>query len=158
MTSEESLTDLHNRLSEKLSEGPIKMWGVNLSADKADIPTRVILQKFLRANKNSVDPAEKQLLATIKWREEFFTPDGRVKGTWDEAKFKGLGWITEEQVKVDEGTEDVVVAWNIYGAVKDIDATFGDVEEYSPLPSVPPKQADQSQVPPLACGPHGVHY
>ena len=57
---------------------------------------------------------------------------------------------------MDEGTEGVVVAWNIYGAAKNFDATFGDAEVYAPPLSTPHKPANQSQVPPLACSPQCI--
>ena len=105
--------------------GHDEMWGVKLG-DAAHVPTAVILQKFLRANTNDVALAEKQLTSALEWRKKMH-PETLLDGTaYDQAKFGDLGYVT-----VAKGTDgkDVVITWNIYGAVKDNKATFGDVEE-----------------------------
>ncbi|RPA98410.1 CRAL/TRIO domain-containing protein [Choiromyces venosus 120613-1] len=104
------------------------MWGVTLSTDPEDFHTKLILQKFLRGNKNDVAAAEKQFVETIKWRRGYFDADGKVIGTWDEKRFAGLGWITKEKLR--NSDQEVVVTWNIYGAVKNFNETFGDVDEF----------------------------
>ncbi|PUU76024.1 hypothetical protein B9Z19DRAFT_992164, partial [Tuber borchii] len=71
--------------------------------------------------------AERQLVQTIKWCRGYFDADGKVFGTWDEKKFAGLGWITKE--KIQGSDQEVVVTWNIYGAVKNFNEAFGDVDE-----------------------------
>ncbi|PUU72824.1 CRAL-TRIO domain-containing protein [Tuber borchii] len=129
-TTPTALAELHTRIIPILEESatPTKMWGVTLSTDKEDFHTKLILQKFLRGNKNDVAAAEKQFVETIKWRRGYFDADGKVLGTWDEKKFAGLGWITKE--KIQSSDQEVVVTWNIYGAAKDFNETFGDVDEF----------------------------
>ncbi|KAG0635321.1 CRAL-TRIO domain-containing protein [Tuber brumale] len=129
-TTPTALAELQTRIIPVLEEStaPTKMWGVTLSTDKDDFATKLILQKFLRGNKNDVDAAEKQFVETIKWRRGYFDADGKVIGTWDEQKFAGLGWITKE--RTGKPDQEVVVTWNIYGAVKNYNETFGDVDEF----------------------------
>jgi len=135
-TTPAALAELYTRIIPILEEytTPTKMWGVTLSTDKEDFHTKLILQKFLRGNKNDVAAAEKQFVETIKWRRGYFDADGKVIGTWDEKKFAGLGWITKE--KIQGSDQEVVVTWNIYGAVKNFSETFGDVDECVPPPSL----------------------
>ncbi|PWW72215.1 CRAL/TRIO domain-containing protein, partial [Tuber magnatum] len=129
-TTPAALAELYTRIVPVLEESatPTKMWGVTLSTDREDFHTKLILQKFLRGNKNDVAAAEKQFVETIKWRRGYFDADGKVIGTWDQKKFAGLGWITKEKVRSSD--QEVVVTWNIYGAVKNFNETFGDVDEF----------------------------
>lgn len=124
----------HNELAALLSEEPAhKIWGITLSPDPSHFSTKLVLQKFLRANKGDKGKAKKQLEDTLQWRRGYFDESGKVIGDWDQSKFEDLAYITKETVK-DAGAEmdkEVVVTWNIYGHVKDFAKTFGDVEEYS---------------------------
>jgi len=128
-TTPEALAELYTRIIPVLEESAAhtKMWGVTLSTDKEDFHTKLILQKFLRGNKNNVAAAEKQFVETIRWRRGYFDADGKVIGTWDPKKFSGLGWITKE--KIQGGDQEVVVTWNIYGAATNFNETFKDVDE-----------------------------
>jgi hypothetical protein len=123
----EALVKLTTRLPEILKTAEHgEMWGVELK-DADHVPTQVVLQKFLRANENDVANAEKQLTAALKWRKEFKALE-LVNATYDKAKFGGLGYLT---VHKDEATgRDAIFTWNIYGAVKDNQATFGNVKEF----------------------------
>lgn len=102
------------------------------SADKKPVPqptfgTALILQKFLRANANDVAKAFSQLKDTMVWRKGFFSADGESSKGWSETKFKGIGYVNT--IKHKSGVEKVV-SWNIYGATKDIKATFGGLDEF----------------------------
>lgn len=46
-----------------------EMWGVTLK-DINDVPTTIVLEKFLRANDNNFDAARKQLVEALQWREK----------------------------------------------------------------------------------------
>lgn len=128
---------LHTELAELLSEEPAhKIWGITLSPDLGDFSTKIVLQKFLRANKGDKEKAKKQLEDTLHWRKGYFGEDDKVIGEWDESKFEGLAYITKETVKEASTEKEVVVTWNIYGQVKDFAKTFGDVEEYHPNASI----------------------
>lgn len=136
MEESHPLRALHNELAAVLcEEPPHKIWGVTLSPDPNHFSTKLILQKFLRANKGDKEKAKKQLAETLEWRRTYFGDDGKVAGGWDESKFEGLAYITKEVVEDAraETEKEIIVTWNIYGHVKDFPKTFGDVEEYSSL-------------------------
>lgn len=105
-----------------------EMWGVELQAENIDghVPTKVVLQKFLRANNNDPDAAEQQLVSALWWRKKY-EPTKLVDQVFDEKKFAGVGYVTVH--KDIDGKGETVITWNIYGAVKDNKKTFGDVEE-----------------------------
>jgi hypothetical protein len=101
------------------------MWGVELSDDSSHAPTQVILAKFLRANNDDVAAAAKQLASALEWRKKM-QPGQLVSEVFDKKKFGDLGYVTTHK---DEAGKETVITWNIYGAVKDNKATFGNVEE-----------------------------
>ncbi|KAL2810179.1 CRAL/TRIO domain-containing protein [Aspergillus granulosus] len=105
------------------------MWGVPLKHDATDVPTINVLIKFLRANAGDLKLAEEQLTKALEWRKEYdpLTLVDSEKKSYAEAKFGGLGYLTTYER---EGKGDLIVTWNIYGAVKKIDDTFGDIEEF----------------------------
>jgi len=101
------------------------------SADKKPVPqptfgTALILQKFLRANSNDVSKAFSQLKDTMVWRKGFFSADGESSKGWSDSKFKDIGYVNTIKLN----GEEKVVCWNIYGATKDIKATFGGLDEF----------------------------
>lgn len=106
--------------------GHDEVYGINLTKSD-EFHTKLILQKFLRANQNDLVKAKQQLLDTLKWRKEF-DPVKAAGETFDKTKFDGLGYIIEvDGVPESENKKDVAT-FNIYGAVKDNKATFGDLE------------------------------
>ncbi|KAL4886306.1 CRAL-TRIO domain-containing protein [Aspergillus karnatakaensis] len=129
-TKTPALEQLFSRLPTILTAtGHAEMWGVPLKHDATDIPTVNVLIKFLRANAGDVKLAEDQLTKALEWRKENdpLALVDSAKNSYSEAKFGGLGYLTTYQR---EGKGDLVVTWNIYGAVKKIDETFGDVTEF----------------------------
>jgi hypothetical protein len=122
---ETPLTKLNARLADITSTaGHSEMWGVELS-NLDHIPTTVVLQKFLRANNNDVALAEKQLADALAWRKKM-NPGALVTETFDKKKFNDLGFVTIHRA---EDGKETIITWNIYGAVKDNKATFGNVDE-----------------------------
>lgn len=101
-----------------------EMWGVELGDPNTHVPTKVILQKFLRANTGDVPGAEKQLKAALEWRKEM-NPTALVTASYEEEKFGGLGYVTTHE---DIAGNVTVITWNIYGAVKNFKVTFGDLD------------------------------
>lgn len=104
-----------------------EMWGVEL-ADESHVPTCIVLEKFLRANSKDVTKAAAQLTEALKWRKSVNPIKLLEETEFDSAKFGGLGYVTVFPKSA--GHEKEIVTWNIYGAVKDNKATFGDVEEF----------------------------
>ncbi|KAL5338139.1 CRAL-TRIO domain-containing protein [Aspergillus crustosus] len=129
-TKTPALEQLFDRLPAILTAtGHQEMWGVPLKHDATDIPTVNVLIKYLRANAGDVKLAEDQLTKALEWRKEN-DPLALVDPTqnsYNEAKFGGLGYLTTYK-REEKG--DLIVTWNIYGAVKKIDETFGDVTEF----------------------------
>lgn len=122
---ETPLTKLSARLPEIIkSTAHSEMWGVQLGDPDSHVPTKVVLQKFLRANNGDAAGAEKQLTAALEWRKKM-NPPALVGDSYEEAKFGGLGYVT---VHKDEAGKETVVTWNIYGAVKSFKTTFGDLD------------------------------
>ncbi|KAI9734272.1 MAG: Non-classical phosphatidylinositol transfer protein (PITP) [Cirrosporium novae-zelandiae] len=115
------LDQLFSKLPSILEEASHhEMWGVELK-DADDVPTVNVLTKFLRANNLNVDGAASQLLKALKFRKEL-QPLELLKGEFNQRKFAGLGYITIYG--------ETVFTWNIYGACKNINETFGNVDEF----------------------------
>lgn len=125
------LAGLFAELPSTISEaGYQEMWGIPLS-DGSDIPTSIVLEKFLRANvekdgKKNVAKAKAQMIEALKWRKKINPIKLLAETEFDPAKFGGLGYVT---VYPQEGKVKEIVTWNIYGGVKDNKGTFGNVEE-----------------------------
>lgn len=120
------LTSLFEKLPGILEAAKHKeMWGVQLS-DSTHTPTTVVLQKFLRANDDNVSKAADQLQKALEWRRD--TNPGKLldEVSFDKKKFDELGYVTTHK---DAEDKEVIITWNIYGAVKDKQATFGNVDE-----------------------------
>ncbi|PHH82597.1 hypothetical protein CDD83_3217 [Cordyceps sp. RAO-2017] len=128
-TTETPLAQLTARLPQLVQEtGHGEMWGVELAEGPERAPAQVVLRKFLRANGGSVDGAEKQLRAALEWRKAV-RPDALLDGPpFDGRRFGGLGFVTVHGGV--DGGEQTVVTWNIYGAVKNNKATFGQVKDF----------------------------
>ena len=124
-TSSTPLDDLTSRLPALLSTAShSEIWSVSLTSPS---PQRdLVLRKYLAAHKNNVSAAADGILATLKWRREF-KPLEAVKETHDAGKFGGLGYVT---LVKGEGDKERVVTWNVYGAVKDHKATFGNLDAF----------------------------
>lgn len=103
-----------------------EMWGVEL-ADEQHVPSAIVLEKFLRANNMDVAKAKAQLLEALKWRKRLQPAKLLTDTEFDSARFGGLGYVTVYPKT--HKHEKEVVTWNIYGGIKDIKATFGNVEE-----------------------------
>ena len=105
-----------------------EVYGIELGPAKP-FHTKLILQKFLRANSNDLEKAKEQLLATLKWRKEF-QPLKAKEESFEKGRFAGLGYVMElESVPASTNKMDVAT-FNIYGAVKDNKAAFGDLDGY----------------------------
>lgn len=103
-----------------------EVYGIELSKSNA-FHTKLILQKFLRANQNDLTKAKAQLLETLKWRKAF-DPIKAASDTYDKSRFEGLGYVLEVEGVPESPNKKDIVTFNIYGAVKDNKATFGDLD------------------------------
>lgn len=106
-----------------------EIWGVTLADPASHVPTQIILQKYLNANDGDLAKAKDQLTKTLEWRAKT-KPLEVVKKVFSKTKFDGLGYVTkyvQDGSTEPEGSE--IFTWNIYGGVKSIDDTFGNLEE-----------------------------
>jgi hypothetical protein len=130
------LTRLYDAFEDLIIEAShSEVYGVELSKSNP-FPTKLILQKFLRANQNDLAKAKQQLLDTLKWRKEF-DPIKAADETFDKAKFDGLGYVLEIEGVPESPNKKDIATFNIYGAVKDNKATFGDLDLYVLVPYTP---------------------
>ncbi|KAF2458033.1 phosphatidylinositol transfer protein SFH5 [Lineolata rhizophorae] len=108
--------------------GHDEMYGVKL--DKSGpFHTKLVLQKFLRANSNDLDKAKEQLRNSLKWRKEY-NPLKAKDEVFSKEKFGGLGYVTVVEGVPDSGNAKDVITYNNYGAVKDFKVTFGDLDAF----------------------------
>lgn len=124
-----------------------EIWGVTLSDPATHVPTQIVLQKYLNANDGDLAKARDQLVKTLDWRGKV-KPLDLLEKSFSRTKFAGLGYVTvhdgggAEKAKEDGGSggggvggkaldpkHREVFTWNIYGAVKDMNETFGVLDE-----------------------------
>ncbi|RYP11713.1 hypothetical protein DL767_011034 [Monosporascus sp. MG133] len=109
-----------------------EIWGVTLEDPATHVPSQIVFQKYLNANDGDVVQARDQLTKTLDWRAKT-KPLDLIKQSFSKAKFEGLGYVTSYssgQSKETEPEAKEVFTWNIYGGVKNIDETFGKLEEF----------------------------
>ncbi|KAI0204406.1 CRAL-TRIO domain-containing protein [Astrocystis sublimbata] len=128
--SETSKTPLQNLWACAKAHDHKEIWGVTLADPSSHIPSQIIFQKYLNANDGDLVRAKDQLTKTLDWRKET-QPLELVKKTYSKDKFGGLGYVT---VHAEEGDSKEkpreIFTWNVYGNVKSIDVTFGDLKEF----------------------------
>jgi hypothetical protein len=125
LAKNKALADFFEKLPAILEgTGHKEMWGVALK-DSDDVPTVNVLIKFLRANEGNVKDAVDQLKKALAWRKKM-DPAALAESQFSMSKFKDLGYVTTH---TNDKGHPVLVTWNIYGAVKKLTATFGDVDE-----------------------------
>ncbi|KAL1409466.1 Non-classical phosphatidylinositol transfer protein (PITP) [Vanrija albida] len=127
VTPDTPLAALFTRLPAILeAAGHTQIWGVTLSpAAPAAFSTLLVLQKYLRSTADDVDAAAAALEKTLAWRKGFGLDAGAEPRAYG-PDFDGLGYVTS--VGTPAGRE--VVTWNVYGAVKDLGVTFGDLDRF----------------------------
>ncbi|KAI1314064.1 CRAL-TRIO domain-containing protein [Xylaria venustula] len=116
----------------KAHEHP-EIWGVTLADPSTHVPSQIVLQKYLNANDGDIVKARDQLTKTLDWRKKT-QPLELIKQTFSKEKFGGLGYVTVYSAEEKDGGEKdgarEIFTWNVYGNVKSIDVTFGNLEEF----------------------------
>ncbi|KAK7913832.1 hypothetical protein PG985_011535 [Apiospora marii] len=129
------IQELH--LAAKVHGHP-EIWGVVLQDPAHHVPSQIVFQKYLNANDGVLAKAKEQLTKTLEWRAQT-KPLDLTKQAWSQAKFDKLGYVTtycrdendassSQQGDGAEGKE--VFTWNVYGNVQDMNATFGERDEF----------------------------
>ena len=112
------------------SHGHPEIWGVQLADPETHVPSQIVLQKYLNANDGEVTKAKEQLIKTLDWRKES-QPLELLQKRYSPHKFDGLGYVTTYgSSDPREPTSQEVFTWNIYGIVKDMDSTFGVLQDF----------------------------
>ncbi|KAG2150285.1 CRAL-TRIO domain-containing protein [Suillus bovinus] len=101
-----------------------KLWGVTINPLKPrDARVSVLLMKFLRARNLNSAEAKDMFVSTLQWRESFKV-DEAMKEKFPEDIFGKLG---RTYGKDKDGHP---IAYNLYGANKDLDAVFSDTQRF----------------------------
>ncbi|KAI1207054.1 CRAL/TRIO domain-containing protein [Annulohypoxylon truncatum] len=111
-----------------------EVWGVTLADPATHVPSQIVLQKYLNANDGDLVKAKEQLTKTLEWRAKL-QPLELIKKSYSKTKFEGLGYVTKYSAGDEKAAEDnpeaqEVFTWNIYGGVKSMEETFGNLEEF----------------------------
>jgi hypothetical protein len=128
--AEKTLTPIEELWATAQTQGHPEVWGVTLADPATHVPSQIVLQKYLNANDGDLANAKDQLLKTLEWRAEA-KPLELLKQAFSKFKFDGVGYVTsytDEKVEGPEAKE--VFTWNVYGIVKNMDETFGDIDGY----------------------------
>jgi len=105
------------------------VWGLVLADPAIHVPSQIVLQKYLNANNQDVARAKEQLRSTLDWRANK-KPSELIKKKYSSEKFAGLGYITSYPIEGIIPANKEVFTWNIYGGVKDIQKSFGDLDAF----------------------------
>ncbi|KAI1626612.1 CRAL-TRIO domain-containing protein [Exophiala viscosa] len=111
------------------SNGHPEVWGVTLANPDTHVPTQIVLQKYLNANEGDLKKAKDQLTKTLEWRAKK-NPVELLKKKYNRNKFQGLGYVTTYGADSSDVEGREVFTWNIYGSVKNLEETFGNLEEF----------------------------
>lgn len=132
---EHPLTKFYEAIEELTKEAEHdEVWGIKLSPTNPFL-TKLILQKYLRANANDLTKAKEQLSDTLKWRKEF-EPAKAAEASYETDIFEGLGYVVEIEGVPESTNKKDIVTFNVYGAVKDNKKTFGDLETCVSIPDL----------------------
>ncbi|KAK5089884.1 Non-classical phosphatidylinositol transfer protein (PITP) [Lithohypha guttulata] len=125
-SNEKNPSPLQSLWSDAALHSHKEIWGVTLADPSTHIPSQIIFQKYLNANDGDLDKAKEQLKSTLDFRAKT-NPAGLIEKLYSKDKFAGLGYITSYT-----GTSKpkAVFTWNIYGGVKDIQKSFGDLDAF----------------------------
>ncbi|EXJ86508.1 phosphatidylinositol transfer protein SFH5 [Capronia epimyces CBS 606.96] len=112
------------------AHGHPEIWGVTLADPAGHVPTQIVLQKYLNANDADLAKAKEQLGKTLDWRAKI-KPLDLLGKKFNRNKFQGLGYVTVYgALDAPDPEAKEVITWNIYGSVKHVEETFGNVDEF----------------------------
>ena len=110
-----------------------EIWGVILADPEVHVPSQIVFQKYLNANEGDLAKAKDQMIKTLDWRAKV-KPLELLNKSFSREKFEGMGFVTTYQSNQPNSTVETkdkkVFTWNVYGGVKDMEETFGDLDGY----------------------------
>jgi phosphatidylinositol transfer protein SFH5 len=129
-TAEKPATPIHALWSLAKSHAHGEVWGVELQDPDTHVPSQIIFQKYLNANDGNLEQAKDQLTKTLDWRHQH-KPLELLNQTFSKEKFDGLGCVMTygDRTATAKPEDREVFTFNIYGIVKDMNSTFGDLQE-----------------------------
>ncbi|ROT41643.1 hypothetical protein SODALDRAFT_124830 [Sodiomyces alkalinus F11] len=131
-TSEAALDLLYAMLPGLLEEAQhYEMWGIdftNADDENRSAPRSIVLQKFLRANKFNVVKAAAQFRTVLRWRRQHNPRASSLAQVYERNKFEGIGYVTSLRGNIQ--ANPMVITWNLYNRVKDLDGLFRDDASY----------------------------
>ncbi|KAI0881303.1 CRAL/TRIO domain-containing protein [Annulohypoxylon maeteangense] len=132
--ADESTTPIQKLWKTVQAQSHPEIWGVTLANPATHVPSQIVLQKYLNANDGDLVKAKEQLTKTLEWRAKL-QPLELIKKSYSKAKFEGLGYVTKYFASDEKAAEEnpeakEVFTWNIYGGVKSMEETFGNLEEF----------------------------
>ncbi|KIK78506.1 hypothetical protein PAXRUDRAFT_163858 [Paxillus rubicundulus Ve08.2h10] len=103
---------------------PYRMWGITIDPkNPKEARVSVILMKFLRARNLDPTEAKDMFISTLRWRESF-NVDAAMNERFPDEVFGNLGKVYGKD------KQGHPVIYNLYGATKDLNAVFGDVQRF----------------------------
>lgn len=129
VSADKAATPIQELWSLAKAHGHPEIWGVNLADPVSHVPSQIVLQKYLNANDGDIAKAKDQLRKTLDWRAKM-KPLELTSKKFNRRKFQGLGYVTvygAPDAADPEAKE--VFTWNIYGSVKHVEETFGNLDE-----------------------------
>ncbi|KAI9289440.1 CRAL-TRIO domain-containing protein [Umbelopsis sp. AD052] len=118
------LPELLKATAPATDEAPLSsLWGVPLTAEGDDERVDVVLVKFLRARNLDVKEASIMLTDCLIWRSKF-KADHVLQESFDQSVLGRVGFLH----KTDK--EGRAVTYNLYGGDINLEAVFGDVENF----------------------------
>ncbi|KAF9245366.1 CRAL-TRIO domain-containing protein [Melanogaster broomeanus] len=103
---------------------PYKLWGVTIDpTSPKNARVSVVLMKFLRARNLNPTEAQNMFISTLRWRQSF-NVEAAMNEKFPDEVFGQLGKIYGRD------KQRHPVTYNLYGANKDLNAVFGDVQRF----------------------------
>ncbi|KAJ9612163.1 Non-classical phosphatidylinositol transfer protein (PITP) [Cladophialophora chaetospira] len=112
------------------SHGHPEIWGVTLADPASHVPSQIVLQKYINAYDGDLAKSKETLTKTLDWRAKT-KPLDLLKKQFNSNKFARLGYTTVYGDAESTNPEvKEVFTWSIYGGVKDLNETFGNLQEF----------------------------
>ncbi|KAJ9155368.1 hypothetical protein NKR23_g1550 [Pleurostoma richardsiae] len=107
-----------------------EMWGIELdNRSLGDIPYRILLKKFLRANDYDTKQTAAHLLAALQWRKRHRPREG-LGAVYAMEKFRNVGVVMSHAGQVGDPPPRTIITWNMYGKAPSQKDAFEDITDF----------------------------